>query len=64
MKNLAYSTDFTIVRILVHTGTMFTDGAEKSRNIPSTRTTFGTVFTISAVHAGKESTSDEWHYKL
>ena len=40
----AYSTFFTMVRILVHTGEMFTDGTEISRHFPSTFTTFSTVF--------------------
>ena len=43
--NLANSTFFTIARILFPTGEMFTDGAEMSRHLPSTRTTFDTVVT-------------------
>ena len=43
--NLANSTFFTIARILFHTSEMFSDGAEMSRHLPSTRTTFDTVVT-------------------
>ena len=45
LMNLANSKFFTIARILFPTGEMFTDGAEMSRHLPSTRTTFDTVVT-------------------